>query len=131
MGISKEYIVVNEVDEIVMRGSVIQIAKAFDVTENTVRNISKHGKIVRKGTFKGFVIKETNNSITTISNRKKKSSNIISFDSEVLPGKAYIVSLNQKRIFIKNGINSIPFIKVKDLANELLDIYELYGDTKE
>ena len=131
MGISKEYIVVNEVDEIVMRGSVIQIAKAFDVTENTVRNISKHGKIVRKGTFKGFAIKETNNSITTISNRKKKSSNIISFDSEVLPGKAYIVSLNQKRIFIKNGINSIPFIKVKDLANELLDIYELYGDTKE
>lgn len=131
MGISKEYIVVNEVDEIVMRGSVIQIAKAFDVTENTVRNISKHGKVVRKGTFKGFAIKETNNSITTISNRKKKSSNIISFDSEVLHGKAYIVSLSQKKIFIKNGINSIPFIKVKDLANELLDIYELYVDTKE
>lgn len=122
----KEYVVINEDNEVVMRGSISQIAEAFGASQTKIRNIVKEGEIVTKGVFKGLTIFKSEREIASRPITKKIASNTITFDSEVLPGKSYIVAPAQKQITIKGGITSIPIDKVKDWTAELSDIVDFY-----
>lgn len=126
----KEYVVITEDNEVVMRGSISQIAEAFGASETKIRNIVKEGEIVTKGVFKGLTIYKSEREIASRPITKKVASNTIIFDSEVLPGKSYIVAPAQRQITIKGGITSISMDKVKELTTELTDIVEFYGDER-
>lgn len=126
---AKEYIVITGNNEIIMRGSVEQIAQTFEVSDTLVRNIIQRGKLQARGVFKGLRIVSSGRQVE--SNFTKETVNTISFDSEVISGKGYIVRPDQKQVIIRGGLHAIPLKKIKELAEELKDIAQVYVEEKE
>ena len=126
---AKEYIVITEDSEIIMRGSVEQIAQTFEVSDTLVRNVIQRGKLQARGVFKGLRIVSSGRQVEN--NIAKETVNTISFDSEVISGKGYIVRTDQKQVIIRGGLHAIPLKKVMALAAELKDIAQVYVEEKE